>query len=62
MPAATIVWVPAILLYIILASLAVALVGAALNVFYRDVGTMMPILLQLMMYGSPVIYPMAHPR
>jgi len=37
----------------------VALIGAALNVFYRDVGTMLPILLQLMMYASPVIYPMA---
>ncbi len=59
MPAATIVWVPAILLYIILASLAVALAGAALNVFFRDVGTMLPILLQLMMYASPVIYPMS---
>jgi lipopolysaccharide transport system permease protein len=43
----------------ILASLAVALLGAALNVFYRDVGTMLPIVLQLMMYGSPVIYPMS---
>jgi lipopolysaccharide transport system permease protein len=58
-PAATIVWVPIILLYIVLASLAVALIGAALNVFYRDVGTMLPIMLQLMMYGSPVIYPMS---
>jgi lipopolysaccharide transport system permease protein len=58
-PAATIVWVPAILLYIILASLAVALIGAAGNVFYRDIGTMLPIALQLMMYASPVIYPMA---
>lgn len=59
MPSATIAWVPAILLYTILASLAVALAGAALNVFYRDVGTMMPIVLQLMMYASPVIYPMS---
>src|SRR6266480_3855284 len=58
-PAATIVWVPAILLYIIRASLAVARFGAALNVFYRDIGTMLPILLQLMMYASPVIYPMS---
>jgi lipopolysaccharide transport system permease protein len=58
-PAATIVWVPVILLYIILASLAVALIGAAVNVFFRDIGTMLPILLQLMMYGSPVIYPMS---
>jgi homopolymeric O-antigen transport system permease protein len=37
----------------------VALSGAALNVFYRDVRTMLPILLQLMMYASPVIYPMS---
>jgi lipopolysaccharide transport system permease protein len=59
MPAATIVWVPAILLYIILTSLAVALIGAALNVFYRDVGTMLPILLQLGMYACPIIYPMS---
>jgi lipopolysaccharide transport system permease protein len=55
----TIVWVPLLIIYIILASLAVALVGAALNVFYRDIGTMLPILLQLMMYASPVIYPMS---
>jgi len=59
MPAATIVWVPVILFYIILTLLAVALAGAALNVFFRDIGTMLPIILQLMMYASPVIYPMS---
>ena len=59
MPAVTAVWVPLILIYIILASLAVALADAALNVFYRDIGAMLPILLQLMMYASPVIYPMS---
>jgi len=58
-PAPTIVWVPLLVIYIMLTSLAVALVGAALNVFYRDIGTMLPILLQLMMYASPVIYPMS---
>ncbi|NUZ05164.1 ABC transporter permease [Piscinibacter koreensis] len=58
MPAATIVWVPLLLVYTIFASLALALAGAALNVFYRDVGTMLPLLLQLMMYASPVIYPL----
>jgi lipopolysaccharide transport system permease protein len=51
--------VPVILFYIILISLAVALAGAALNVFFRDIGTMLPIVLQLMMYASPVIYPMS---
>jgi lipopolysaccharide transport system permease protein len=58
-PSATIVWIPVLLLYTILASLAFAFTGAALNVFYRDVGTMMPIILQLLMYASPVIYPMS---
>lgn len=58
-PKATIVWIPTLVLYTLLASLAVALTGAALNVFYRDVTTMLPILLQLLMYASPVIYPMS---
>ena len=58
-PSATIVWLPLLLLYTIVASLAVAFMGAALNVFYRDVGTMLPIILQLLMYASPVIYPMS---
>lgn len=58
-PTATILWVPVLLVYTIAASLAVAFMGAALNVFYRDVGTMLPIVLQLLMYASPVIYPMS---
>jgi lipopolysaccharide transport system permease protein len=61
-PASTVVWVPLLLLYTIMASLAVAFTGAALNVFYRDVGTMLPIILQLLMYASPVIYPMSMVR
>lgn len=59
MPAPTIVWIPLLMFYTVLASLAVALIGAAINVFYRDVGTMLPILLQLLMYASPIIYPMS---
>ncbi len=58
-PTATVVWIPLLLLYTITASLAVAFIGAAANVFYRDVTTLLPILLQLLMYASPVIYPMS---
>src|SRR5665213_1387864 len=58
-PAPTIVWVPVLLAYTVLVALAIVLMGAAMNVFYRDVGTMLPILLQLLMYASPVIYPLA---
>ena len=51
-------WAPLIILYTMLASLAIAFAGAAINVYYRDVGTALPTLLSLLMYASPVIYPL----
>lgn len=57
-PGWTLLWVPLIVLVTVLASLAVALAGAAFNVYYRDIGQMLPVLLSLMMYVSPVIYPL----
>ena len=57
-PGAQALWVPVIVLYTVLAALALALFGAALNVYYRDVGQMLPVLLTLLMYASPVIYPL----
>jgi len=48
-----------LILYTILASLSIALMGAALKVYYRDIATALPMLLSLMMYASPVIYPLA---
>ncbi len=58
LPSAYILWVPFILLYTVLASLTIAFVGAALNVYYRDMGQALPVLLSLLMYASPVIYPL----
>lgn len=58
MPSLYILWVPLIILYTILSALTIAFVGAAINVYYRDVGTALPVLLSLLMYGSPVIYPL----
>jgi lipopolysaccharide transport system permease protein len=57
-PGAQALWAPVILLYTVLAALTLALFGAALNVYYRDVGQMLPVLLNLLMYASPVIYPL----
>jgi lipopolysaccharide transport system permease protein len=57
-PTIYILWVPLIVIYTILASLTIALAGAAINVYYRDVGAAMPVLLSLLMYASPVIYPL----
>jgi len=58
LPGPQAMWVPPLLFYTILASLTISLFGAALNVYYRDIGQMMPVLLSLLMYVSPVIYPL----
>ena len=58
LPSGQILWAPVIILYTLLASLTIALAGAALNVYYRDVGAALPVLLSLLMYASPVIYPL----
>ena len=55
-PGMNILWAPLIILYTILAALSIAFVGAAINVYYRDMGTALPVLLSLLMYTSPVIY------
>ncbi len=51
-------WVPVLVLYVSLASLSVAFFGAALNVYYRDVAQALPIALSLLMYLSPILYPL----
>jgi lipopolysaccharide transport system permease protein len=51
-------WLPALILYTVLVALSIALIGAALNVYYRDVGAAIPVVLSLLMYASPVIYPL----
>lgn len=51
-------WAPLIILYTLIASLAIAMAGAAINVYYRDIGQALPVLLSFLMYASPVIYPL----
>lgn len=57
-PSVYILWAPIIILYTLLVSLTVSLVGAAANVYYRDVATVFPLAISLLMYASPVIYPL----
>lgn len=52
-------WVPLIIVYTVVVVLAVSLAGAALNVYYRDVRSAVPVLLSLLMYVSPVMYPIS---
>ena len=57
-PSIALLWIPLVILYTILAALVLAMAGAAVNVFYRDIGNALPLLLSLMMYVSPIIYPL----
>jgi lipopolysaccharide transport system permease protein len=56
-PGTGVLWVPLIIVYTIVVSLCVSLAGAAINVYYRDVGAALPVVLNLFMYLSPIIYP-----
>ena len=47
---------PIFIIHIGVLALAIGILAAALNVHYRDVGTMLPILLQAWMFASPVVY------
>lgn len=58
MPTVHVLWVPLIVAYTVLAALTIAFAGAAMNVYYRDVGQALPVLLSLLMYVSPVMYPL----
>lgn len=57
-PGPEILWAPVIVFYTLVVVLAVGLAGAAANVFYRDINSLLPVALSLLMYLSPVIYPL----
>jgi lipopolysaccharide transport system permease protein len=48
---------PLLVIHLTILATAIGLFLAALNVKYRDVGTVLPVLLQLWMFISPIIYP-----
>ncbi len=58
-PSVYALWVPVIILYTMVVALTISFFGAAMNVYYRDVGQMLPVALSLLMYASPVIYPLS---
>jgi lipopolysaccharide transport system permease protein len=52
-----VVWVVPMLLLLGALAFALSLILCAVNVRFRDVGVAMPLLLQLGMFASPVVYP-----
>jgi lipopolysaccharide transport system permease protein len=56
-PTIAVVWLPGFVLLTVLTALAVGLWLSALNALYRDVRYILPFLVQLWMFASPVAYP-----
>jgi lipopolysaccharide transport system permease protein len=54
---ASLLFLPVILLIQLMLALGLGLLGAALNVFYRDIKHILTLLLQLWFYATPIIYP-----
>lgn len=59
LPSIYALWIPAIIAYAMIVALTISFFGAALNVYYRDIAQALPVGLSLLMYGSPVMYPLA---
>jgi lipopolysaccharide transport system permease protein len=55
-PTAAIVWLPLLTLFALITAMGVGIWLAAINVRYRDVKYVVPFLVQIWMFGSPVIY------
>src|SRR5438874_1620122 len=53
----SIVMLPAVLLLLTLFALGIGMLTSSLNVKYRDMGQIVPLILQVWMYASPVVYP-----
>jgi len=55
-PGWNILWLPVIILLALLTALSVGLWLSALNVQYRDIQHMVPFIVQVWMYASPIVY------
>jgi len=53
----SILMLPLFVIEITFLSLAIGLLFSVLSIKYRDVGTVLPVLIQLWMFASPIIYP-----
>jgi lipopolysaccharide transport system permease protein len=56
-PGWALLWAPVFLASLILLTVGVGLILAALNVWYRDIKYTIPLLIQLWLFVTPVIYP-----
>jgi lipopolysaccharide transport system permease protein len=55
-PALAVLLLPVWIAFLLMLSLGIGMVAASLMVTYRDVGYVLPVVIQLLMFGSPVAY------
>ncbi len=51
--------IPVLLLIQVFLTLGIVLIASAMNVYYRDIQFVVPLFLQLLMFASPVVYPVS---
>jgi lipopolysaccharide transport system permease protein len=56
-PGPAVLWLPLVLAVQVMFMIALSLLTSAVTVFFRDVRFLVPLVLQVWMYASPVIYP-----
>ena len=56
-PTLHMLWLPALVLLALVTALGVGLWFAALNVLYRDIQYVVPFLVQVWLYATPIVYP-----
>ncbi len=57
LPTFHILWLPLLTLSLIMLSIGIGLIAGVINVFVRDVGQVVPILLNIMFWMTPIVYP-----
>lgn len=56
-PSIHILWMPVLTFVLLLFAFSLGLIAAVLNVFVRDIGHLVPVLLQFLFWFTPIVYP-----
>lgn len=56
-PSPAMLWLPLLTLVLVLLALGLGLIVAVLNVFIRDIAQVVPIILQILFWFTPILYP-----
>ena len=58
-PGPEVLWIPALMVPLVFLSAGLGLILGIINVFVRDVGQVVPVILQILFWLTPIVYPIA---